>query len=147
MRSGVPDHLFRFLQSSAVKRRVGFFSSRCQAMPQDGQSRKDRTGTHSGKNRARGCGCENLVNPDFQPQPVAQRLQHLHTGRACADHDGVVVLHRLSHLFLQSVFCFSCTGDPASGPAAAFSRAGTRHSASTATGFRPRLHSLRIWSL
>jgi len=44
-----------------------------------------------------------FINSHLQPQFVAQRLQHVHAGKACTDHDSVKVLSCASHLFLRSV--------------------------------------------
>ena len=36
-------------------------------------------------------GFTGFINPHLQPQFVPQRLQHVHAGKACADHDSVKV--------------------------------------------------------
>ena len=38
-----------------------------------------------------------FINPHLQPQLVPERLQHVHAGKACANHDSVKVLSCASH--------------------------------------------------
>jgi hypothetical protein len=42
-----------------------------------------------------------FINPHLQSQFVPQRLQHMHAGKTCADHNGIKVLSCASHLFLR----------------------------------------------